>query len=165
MKTLVESLFDTENNIEKDLTFGDIYKPVDIKFSRSLDAEAIGNMFVMSKLKNIKPLSLDGIRSYDNFKRWFPYLPYVLAKVAELPLDEKFMNTRIDANNINYEFKLEKMFREYQRAHNTNVYAKRSDSFSKLSFTMMTFDYKPSLQIRKTTNKGILSITIEYDRK
>ena len=155
MKTLAESLFDTEKHIEKDLTFGDVYKPICIRHGNdAANIKAIGNMFVMSKLKTIEPMSLDGVPGYDNYKKLLVYLPYVLAKVGELPLEEKFVNTKDDGNYIKYEFKMSDMFREYQRANG-----------NKLSFTIRIMDWKPTLQIYKSTMTGISSILIDYEKK
>ncbi len=155
MKTLAESLFDTKEHIEKDLTFGDVYKPVGIKHGNDpANIKVIGNMFVMSKLKTIEPMSLDGVPGYDNYKKLLAYLPYVLAKVGELPLEEKFVNTKNDGNYIKYEFKMSDMFREYQRTNG-----------NRLSFTIRIMDWKPTLQIYKSTMTGISSILIDYEKK
>ena len=155
MKTLAESLFDTEKHIKKDLTFGDVYKPIGICHGNDpANIKAIGNMFVMSKLKTIEPMSLDGVPGYDNYKKLLVYLPYVLAKVGGLPLEEKFVNTKDDGNYIKYEFEMSDMFREYQRTNG-----------NKLSFTIRIMDWKPTLQIYKSTMTGISSILIDYEKK
>lgn len=165
MKTLAESLFDSKTQtmeslfdkdlVEKNLTFGDMYEPICIHHGNNpANIKAIGNMFVISKLKTIEPMSLDGVPGYDNYKKLLVYLPYVLAKVGELPLEEKFVNTKSDGNYIKYEFKMSDMFREYQRTNG-----------NKLSFTIRIMDWKPTLQICKSTMTGISSILIDYEKK
>ena len=92
MKSLKESLFDSDI-IEKDLKFGDMYEPVEVLYPSTSDIKNISNMFIMSKLKReTHPLSLDGVYGYDQFKKLLDFLPYVLSKIAEMPLEEKFIS-------------------------------------------------------------------------
>ena len=157
MKSLKESLFDSDI-IEKDLKFGDMYEPVEVLYPSTSDIKNISNMFVMSKLKKeTHPLSLDGVYGYDQFKKLLDFLPYVLSKIAEMPLEEKFISTKTDGNYINYEFLMKKMFKNYIRNIRTN--------FTGLYFTMMIYDWKPMLQIRKSNMQGLATISIKYNKK
>ena len=154
MKSLSESLFD-KDLISKDLTFGDMYEPEEILYSSTDNLKVIGNMFVGSKLKkDVKPLDLDGVLGYDQFKKLLDYLPYVLGKVAELPLEERFESAKYDGNCVSYEFKMDDMFREYIRRNS-----------AKLSFTMSKWEWEPQLQIRKSTMQGLWGMTIKYRKK
>ena len=158
MKTLQESLFD-DKLIEKDITFGDIYKPVAVFYRDIQNVQAIGNMFVLSKLKNIKPLSsnelsLNGIVGYSDRIKLFNYLPYVLAKIAELPIEERFETAKQDGNYIPYEFAMEKMFKDCIRSNSTGLY-----------FTMSKYNWDPELCIRKSTMNGMWQIVIKYEKK
>ena len=140
MKTLQESLFDTEKNIEKDLEFGDLYKPIEILYSNTENLKVIGNMFVMSKLKDgVTPVELNGIDGYDRFKKLLDYLPYVLGKVAELPVEERFESKKSDGNYVSYEFKLDDMFKNVMKANST-----------RLALYMSKWDWQPELHIIKS---------------
>ena len=154
MKSLQESLFDTEKHIEKDLTFGDVYKPIEILYPSTKDIQVIGNAFTMSKLKTVKPLSLDNVDGYKQFDKLLDFLPYVLGKVAELPLEEKFIATKMDSNYISYEFKMSNMFNNYQRPSSAIV-----------RFSMMIVDWKPILQIFKSDKSGLKTVSIKYGKK
>jgi len=154
MKSLSESLFD-KDIIEKDLKFGDMYEPVEVSYPSTNDIKIISNMFVMSKLKReTHPLSLDGVYGYDQFKKLLDFLPYVLSKIAEMPLEEKFISTKTDGNYISYEFLMKDMFKNCIRTNSSGLY-----------FTMMIYDWKPILQIRKSNMRGLTTITIKYNKK
>ena len=154
MKTLRESLFDKDLIKRKPATFGDLYKPVKILYRGTEDLEVIGNMFVMSKLKNnTTPLELDGIAGYDRFKKLLDYLPYVLSKVAELPIDERFESIKTDGNYVGYEFKLDDMFKNTLRSNST-----------KLGIYMSKSDWQPELHILKSNWQGSWGMIIKYDK-
>ena len=74
-----------------------------------------------------------------------------------MPLEEKFISTKTDGNYINYEFLMKKMFKNYIRNIRTN--------FTGLYFTMMIYDWKPMLQIRKSNMQGLATISIKYNKK
>ena len=154
MKTLKESLFDKDLIKRKAPTFGDLYKPIEVMTPSTNDIKAIGNMFIMSKLKkDSTPLDLNGVYGYDQFKKLYDYLPYVLGKIAELPYEEEFMNTKSDGNYLSYKWKLDDMMSEYQRSNGV-----------KLEFSVMIANWKPLIQICKSNMQGIWTVAIKYDK-
>ena len=154
MKTLKESLFD-KDLVEREINFGGTYVPVEILFSSTENCKQIGDSLNISKLKkDANPLSLNGVDGYDQYEKYLTYLPYVLAKVAKLPLEDKFESVKTDMQYNSYCWKLTKMFRDYQKSIK-----------NPLIFIMMKWDGTPILQIRKTHGYGLIYITIKYKQK
>ena len=90
MKSLKESLFDTEKHIEKDLTFGDVYEPVWITSTNSDGPfKKITNMFNMSELRKAskgKKLDLSSVQQngrYDN--KYLDTIEMIAGLVADFP--------------------------------------------------------------------------------
>lgn len=94
MKTLAESLFDTEKHIEKDLTFGNVYKPIWITSTNSDGPfKKITNMFNMSELRKAsknKKLDLSSVQqngSYDN--KYLDTIEMIAGVIADFPYNPK----------------------------------------------------------------------------
>ena len=156
MKSLQESLFDKNLATQEMSVFGDLYEPEEIYYGGWVEnMKIVGNMFVMSKLKkDIKPISLDNINVYNEFKEELKYLPYVLAKVNELPLEPEFLSNKNNGNYTRYGYALDLDMRPYQKSGNHF-----------LVFTIYVWNYEPQLQISKRYQRGTSSITIKYKRK
>ena len=153
MKTLQESLFDTEKNIEKDITFGDIYEPVYITSTNSDHPfQKIANMFNLSKLrKAAKRVDLSGIKQnspYDN--NHIEVIELIAGVIAGLPLK----------NKISYDYEIAKVFGSlakqpyWQRGIDVCL-SKASLLGSKVVF----------LKIIRSSMNEYVGITIEYREK
>ena len=91
MKTLQETLFDTTKNIEKDITFGDVYKPIYITSTNSDEPfRKIANVFSLSKLRKIaKRVDLSGVKQntpYDNDH--IEVIELIVGIISKLPLKD-----------------------------------------------------------------------------
>ena len=159
MKSLAESIFDKEN-VTKELTFGDKFKPCYINVFENgawLPLDKIANMFVMSKLKKAgDPMNIDHLMRYNDWgsKKGKEALELIIGLVATLPLKQEVIEKEYWSRI--YDYDLTKTFKSLARSPYWN---------NGIAMELCKVGSSTDINIIKSNMSEHIQVTVTYEEK